>query len=100
MSAPAWALRYSDHARDDLRDIIDYGLQQRFGDPLEFVHRLRERTGLLRAHPELGRVGRVNGTRELVLAGTPFIVVYRVNPNAQRVDVWRVLHGSQQWPPP
>lgn len=49
-------------------------------------------------HPEMGRAGRVKGTRELVVGGTPFIVVYRVNPKAQRVEVLRMLHGAQRWP--
>lgn len=49
-------------------------------------------------HPEMGRAGRVKGTRELVVGGTPFIVIYRVKPKVQRVEVLRVLHGAQQWP--
>ena len=54
----------------------------------------------LREHPDMGRVGRVKGTRELVVQRTPFILVYRVHPKAQRVEIWRVLHGAQQWPIP
>ena len=52
----------------------------------------------LSQHPEMGRSGRVQGTRELVVGGTPFIVIYRVKPKAQRIEVLRVLHGAQQWP--
>lgn len=51
-------------------------------------------------NPEMGRTGRVKGTRELVVTGTPFIVIYRVNQKAKHVEALRVLHGSQQWPPP
>jgi toxin ParE1/3/4 len=43
-----------------------------------------------------GRPGRVEGTRELVLAPLPFIVVYRIKRNI--VEAVRVLHGSQRWP--
>jgi toxin ParE1/3/4 len=46
--------------------------------------------------PEVGRSGRVNGTRELVVSGTPYLVVYRLKKNA--VHFVRVLHGSQKWP--
>lgn len=42
------------------------------------------------------RLGRVVGTRELVVSGTPFVVVYRVEPDA--VAILRVLHGAQLWP--
>jgi toxin ParE1/3/4 len=49
----------------------------------------------LAPHPNLGRLGRVLGTRELVVARTPYIVAYRIEEAA--VVVLRVLHGAQQW---
>lgn len=48
------------------------------------------------AYPNSGRVGRVEGTRELVINRTPFIVGYRVT--ADSVLILRVLHGAKQWP--
>lgn len=48
-------------------------------------------------HPEGARPGRVRGTRELIVTGTPYVVVYRVEPSA--VLILRVLHGAQRWPP-
>ena len=36
-------------------------------------------------------------TRELVVAGTPYIVIYRVG--RERIDILRVVHGAQRWPP-
>lgn len=47
--------------------------------------------------PASGRVGRVTGTRELVIPSTPFIAVYRID--TKRVTVLRVLHGARRWPP-
>jgi toxin ParE1/3/4 len=38
----------------------------------------------------------VHGTRELVVSGSPFIVVYRVK--GKRIELLRVLHSSQHWP--
>jgi toxin ParE1/3/4 len=38
----------------------------------------------------------VPSTRELVIAGTRFIVVYRITDN---VEILRVLHTAQRWPP-
>jgi len=46
--------------------------------------------------PESGRIGRVAGTRELVIVRTPYIAAYQVGSVA--VLVLRILHGSQQWP--
>jgi toxin ParE1/3/4 len=46
--------------------------------------------------PGLGRIGRVGGTRELVITGTPWIAIYRVNSDV--IQVLRILHGAQDWP--
>ncbi|WP_431323143.1 type II toxin-antitoxin system RelE/ParE family toxin [Rhizobium sp. YTU87027] len=49
----------------------------------------------LRDFPRSGRTGRIVETRELVVIGTPFIVVCAVGDN---VDLIRVVHGAQKWP--
>jgi plasmid stabilization system protein ParE len=46
--------------------------------------------------PSVGRLGRVAGTRELVIVGTPYIVPYRVKRDT--VQIITVLHGAQKWP--
>jgi plasmid stabilization system protein ParE len=46
--------------------------------------------------PNRGRIGRVAGTCELVLAPLPYIVVYRVNPDS--VDIVRIFHSAHNWP--
>lgn len=46
----------------------------------------------------MGRPGRKQGTRELVISQTNFIVVYRIKPKEKRIEIWRVLHSSQAWP--
>lgn len=48
--------------------------------------------------PELGRMGRQCGTRELVISHTPLVVVYRLRSKLARIEIIRVLHASQQWP--
>jgi toxin ParE1/3/4 len=47
-------------------------------------------------HPRIGRPGRIRGTRELVVSGTPYVVAYRVERDA--VVILRLLHGAQRWP--
>ncbi len=58
------------------------------------VHAAVER---LSEFPLSARSGRVKGTRELVVLGTPLVVIYRVKSDA--VTVLRVLHDKQRWPP-
>jgi toxin ParE1/3/4 len=51
---------------------------------------------LLGRLPRSGRPGRVEGTRELVIIRTPYIVAYRIIGDTVRI--LRVLHSSRQWP--
>jgi toxin ParE1/3/4 len=51
---------------------------------------------MLARHPMAGRAGRVPGTRELVITGTPIIVAYRIEKN--EVRVLAVLHAAREWP--
>ena len=60
------------------------------------VKRIGDAARLLSDHPDAGRPGRVHGTRELVVADTPFILPYRVVKNT--VQILRVLHGARKWP--
>ena len=46
--------------------------------------------------PGRGRPGRIRGTRELVVVGTPYIVAYRVHAND--VEILTIQHGAQLWP--
>lgn len=50
----------------------------------------------LTAFPEAGRIGRVEGTRELVVPRTPYIVAYRIK--ADVIDVLAVHHAARRWP--
>ena len=50
----------------------------------------------LERFPALGRPGRVTGTRELVVLGTPYIVPYRVRSRV--VELLRIFHAARKWP--
>jgi toxin ParE1/3/4 len=53
---------------------------------------------ILPDHPRAGRQGRLKNTRELVIDGAPFIVIYRENIITSTVEILRALHDAQQWP--
>jgi toxin ParE1/3/4 len=53
---------------------------------------------VLLEHSSAGRSGRVKGTRELVITGTPFVIIYRLKMQLSQVQVLRVLHYARQWP--
>ena len=60
------------------------------------ARRILEAVETLRSQPEIGRPGRIVGTRELVVVGTPYIVPYRVR--RERLELIAVFHGRQKWP--
>ena len=60
------------------------------------VDRIATSIERLATHPALGRTGRVPGTRELMLSGTPYVVPYRVR--GETVEILRVFHGARKWP--
>jgi toxin ParE1/3/4 len=47
--------------------------------------------------PHLYRLGRVNGTREIVVR-PHYLMVYEVSPSRNTLTIVRVLHSAQKWP--
>lgn len=60
------------------------------------ARRILEVIDLLQTQPGMGRPGRVLGTRELVVPGTPYVIPYRVR--RERLELIAVLHGRPKWP--
>ena len=80
----------------DLEDAAGYISKDAPEAARKMVRRIWEAAKLLSEHPDAGRAGRVPGTRELIIGGTPFILPYRVKENT--VQILRVLHSSRKWP--
>ena len=87
-----------DRAKADLEEVFDFMFEDDPGAAWRVYDAVRDRVGLLADQPSLGRPGRVAGTRELVLAGTPYVVAYRVDSRTDTVVILRVLHGARRWP--
>jgi toxin ParE1/3/4 len=60
------------------------------------VQKILRAVDLLKQNPAMGRAGRVAGTRELVVAETPYSTPYRVRGDA--VEILRVFHAARKWP--
>lgn len=84
------------HARLDLIEIGEYLQRENPAAALRIIRRIQSASRALGEFPYAGRKGRVDGTRELVVTGTPYIVPYRVT--GQAVEILRVYHGAMRWP--
>ena len=84
-------------AADDLTQICDY-TEKRFGtaQARRAAMAIYDADDALKDMALRGRAGRKPGTRELTVAGFPFVIIYRAGKEA--VEVVRILHGAQQWP--
>jgi addiction module RelE/StbE family toxin len=60
----------------------------------QIVERIGTAVRKLASYPALGQPGRVPGTRELVITGTPYLIPYRVRGDA--LEILRVLHSSRK----
>lgn len=89
-------IKWLDIAVDDLEEIADYISQDNPEAARRIVKRLWSAVNSLADQPEIGRPGRVHGTRELVVANTPIVVPYRVV--GSEIEILRVLHGARDWP--
>jgi len=89
-------VRWSPEAADDLERIvrrIQRDNPKAAREVADTIYRGCESLGTL---PNRGRAGRIPGSRELLFAPLPYIVVYRVT--AQAVQIARIYHGAQDWP--
>jgi toxin ParE1/3/4 len=83
-------------AEEDLESIAAFIREDNAPAAVETVLHVLDAVEGLAEFPNLGRPGRVVGTRELVVSGTPLIAIYSVRENV--LWVLRVLHAARRWP--
>jgi addiction module RelE/StbE family toxin len=67
-----------DEALADLRAVGDYIARDNREAAYRVLRRLKAVADTLADHPEMGRPGRVDGTRELVISDLPYILPYQI----------------------
>jgi addiction module RelE/StbE family toxin len=88
-------LKWTRTALANLVAIVEYIEKDGPERAQSFAREMRAKTNNLVEFPELGRPGRVTGTRELVIHPN-YIVPYRVRGDA--VEILRVQHAARRWP--
>ncbi len=89
-------VRLSPRARHDLRELIRYIAHDSPRNARLVRDRINDAVQQLALHPESGRPGRVDGTRELVILHTAYIAPYRVTHGT--LEIIAFIHESRQWP--
>ena len=83
-------------AIDDLEDILDYIAAHNHEAASATFALITGNISALANQPFMGRAGRVPGTRELLIGGTPYVVAYEIRDEI--VAILTVLHGARRWP--
>ena len=83
-------------AKHDLQQIFEYIAEDNVNAASKLLNEIDERVTLLIDNPSLGRLGRVENTKELVLTGTNYILPYRVVK--EQIQILAVFHTSREWP--
>jgi len=81
-------------ARAELRAILNYILERNVVAASDLNQAIEVATSALPQHPYLYRLGRMSGTREIIVHPN-YLVVYRVT---HQIEILAVLHARQEYP--
>ncbi len=90
-------IKWSPESEDDLAAIYDYIAADNPAAADRVEQRLLDAADGLSMFPNRGRTGRLEGTRELVLSGSPYLIIYQIRTDA--LYIVRLMHGARRWPP-
>ncbi len=94
--SPEAKIRWMPLAEQDLDAAYEYVRQDNRQAALRLVTHVFRAVEMLSRYPSAGHPGRVPATRELSIAPTPYIVVYRQTQN--EIQILAVIHGARRWP--
>lgn len=87
-------IRWTLPALADLNHESDFIAQENPQAAKRVFQKIRKSVQDLTHFPEMGRDGRETGTRELVVTGLPFLVVYQIMEDA--VEILTVFHTARR----
>ncbi|MDR3470376.1 MAG: type II toxin-antitoxin system RelE/ParE family toxin [Devosia sp.] len=90
-------IEWSEQAIADLKSLQRYIAKDNPAAARQVAEHILDRIEtVLRPNPEIGRPGRVPGTREYVVPDSEYIVPYHVRRGT--IEIIRVYHGARRWP--
>ncbi|MEI6209540.1 MAG: type II toxin-antitoxin system RelE/ParE family toxin [Desulfuromonadales bacterium] len=88
-------VRWTEGADGNLDQVEEYIAQDNPPAAVATLNKIIDAARMLADYPAIGKRGRERGTRELVVAGLPFIIIYVVQP--EELVILRVLHTSMKY---
>ena len=88
-------IRFTEKAKKDIDSVYFYSLKnfpESAQDVLDCIEHMIDKLGV---YPELGKIGRVSGTRELIIPHFPFFVAYEIEDDY--INILAILHQRQCW---
>ncbi len=95
-SGVSMRVKWTRKALDNLDQAIEYIAKDKPNAALNVGLQIWEAAQRLPDQPGIGRIGRVSGTRELIIPGLPYILPY-IEKNGI-IYILRVMHTSMKWP--
>jgi len=89
-------LKWTRVALQDLRHLHEYIAEDNPSAANRMATRIQDATQRFKNRPQMGRPGRVQGARELVIAGSPYIVVYILGDS--EIQIVAIIHSAVRWP--
>jgi toxin ParE1/3/4 len=83
-------------ALSDLDAAYNYIAANNPSAAVDTIDRIEKAVNTLSQYPEIGRSGRIPGTKEMVVTRTPFLLPYRVQ--GEQIEILAVIHAARQWP--
>jgi len=87
-------VRWTPTALADLESLHEFVSEDKPSAAADVVKRILSGIEALSRHPEMGRKGRVAGTRELIVS--PYVVAYRAKEGT--VELAGIIHSARRWP--
>lgn len=90
-------LQWTPRAVADLEEISDYLVSVHPKSWERLIERIETTARYLLQFPHMGKIGLAPGTREFVLSGTPYMLVFRLREDV--VQILSVRDGRMRVPP-
>ena len=88
-------IEWKKEAENDAIEMLEYVGKDNVISAYALYNEIKIQINQLSDYPKLGKLGRIKGTRELIIADTSYIVAYRIHNNI--IQILRILHSARNW---